>query len=93
MESQREPTIPSLVDRLPDPFGDDRPIFVQSEQHRPLEALWASDHDPHSTTKWSGGNPSLVMLFEVPSSGLDSSFNPLAACARIPLQSKTRRGI
>ena len=37
---------------------------------------------PHFTTKWIGGNPSLVLLFDVPASGLDSSLNPLAPCGR-----------
>src|SRR6516225_6450131 len=82
MESRREPAIPSLVDRLPDPFGDNRRIFIQSEQHRPLEALGASDEHPHSTTKWIGSNPALVLLFDVPAAGLDSRFNSLAACGR-----------
>ena len=34
----REHIILLLVDRLPDPFGNDRRIFVQREQHCPLEA-------------------------------------------------------
>jgi hypothetical protein len=78
----REHIILLLVDRLPDPFGDDRRILVQSEQHRPLEALWPSDDHPHSPTKCVGSNPALVLLFDVPASGLDSRFNPLAACGR-----------
>jgi hypothetical protein len=82
MDSRSEPTMLSFVDRLPDPLGDDGRIFVQSEQHGPLEALWAGDDHPHSTAKWIGGNPSLVLLFDVPTSSFDSSFNPLAACGR-----------
>ena len=66
-----EQTILSFVDRLPDPFGDDRRIFVESEQHRPLEALWPGDDHSHSTMKWIGSNPSLVLLFDVPSSSLE----------------------
>ena len=34
--------------------------FVQSEQHRPLEALLAGNDHPQSATKWIGGNPALV---------------------------------
>jgi hypothetical protein len=41
----------SLFDRLPDPFGNDRRIFIQSEQHCPLEALWPGDDHAYSTTK------------------------------------------
>jgi hypothetical protein len=78
----REPTIPSLVDRLPNPFADNRRIFVQSEQRRPLEALWPGDDHPHSAWKRIGSNPSLILLFDVPASGLVSRFNPLAACGR-----------
>ena len=83
----------SFVDRLPDPLGDDARIFVQSEQHGPLEALWAGDDHPHSTTKWIGSNPSLVLLFDVPASGLDSRFNSSRRVAGIPLQLKMIRGI
>jgi len=92
MESRREPTIPSFVDRLPDPFGNDRRIFVQSEQHCPLEALWASHNHPHSTTIWIGSNPSLVLLFDVPASGLDSSLNPLAVRGRDSLAVEDEKG-
>ena len=93
MDSRREPTILSFVDRLPDPFVDNRRVFVQSEQHRPLEALWASDDHPHPATKWIGSNPSLELLFDVPASSLDSSFNAFAAFGRDSLQSKTITGI
>jgi hypothetical protein len=93
MESQREPTIQSFVDRPPYPFGNDRWIFIQSEQHRPLEAPWASDDHPHSTTKWIRGNPSLVLFCDVPASGLDGSFNPLAACGRDSLAVENQQSI
>jgi hypothetical protein len=55
----------SLFNRLPDSLGDDRRIFVQSEQHRPLEALWASNDHPQCATKWISSNPALGLLFEV----------------------------
>ena len=92
MESRREPTILSLVDRLPDPLCDNRRIFVQSEQHRPLEALWGGDDHPHSASKWIGGNPPLLLLFDVPASSLDSSLNPLAACGRDSLAVEDEKG-
>jgi hypothetical protein len=76
----------SLFYRLPDPLGGHRRFFVQSEQHRPLKALWPGDDHAHSATKWIGSNPSLVSLFDVPASGL-------RRMAGIPLQSKTIRGI
>jgi hypothetical protein len=91
--ARREQTIALLVDCLPDPLGDDRRIFVQSEQHRPLEALGASDDHANSTAKWIGSNPALVLFVDVPASSLDSGFNPLAACGRDPLESKMIRGI
>jgi len=69
----------SLIDCLPDPCGDNRRICAEIEQDRSLEAMWAGDDHAHSTTKWIGSNPSLVLLFDVPASGLDSSLNPLAA--------------
>ena len=72
----------SLIYCLPDPLGDDRRIFVQSGQHRPLEALRPGDDHPHSASKWIGSNPSFVLLFDVPASSLDSSFNPLSTCGR-----------
>jgi hypothetical protein len=55
--------------------------------------LWPCDDHPYTASKWIGSNPSLLLLFDVPAFGLDSSFNPLAACGRVLLQSKTRRGI
>jgi hypothetical protein len=60
-------------------LGDNGRIFVQREQHGPLEALRPGDDHLHFTTEWIGSDPSLVLLFDVPASGLDSSFNLLAA--------------
>jgi len=44
--------------------------------------LWPCDDHPYTASKWIGSNPSLLLLFDVPAFGLDSSFNPLAACGR-----------
>jgi hypothetical protein len=72
----------SLVDCLPDPLGDDSRVFVQSELHRPLEALLPRDDQTYSAAKWIGSNPALVWLLDVPAPSLDSSFNLFAACGR-----------
>jgi hypothetical protein len=92
VESRRKPTILSFADCLPDRLGDNHRIFVQSEQHRSLEALWTGDDHPHSTTKWIGSNLSLVRLFHVLASSLDSSFNPLPACGRDSLAVENGKG-
>ena len=56
MDSRREPTILSFVDGLPDPFGDNRRIFVQSEKHGPFEA-----RGPVMTTRTPPGNGSAAI--------------------------------
>jgi hypothetical protein len=50
------------------------------------------DDHAHSTTKWIGSNPSLVLLFDVPASGLGNSFDPLAGCGRDCLAVENEKG-
>ena len=79
----------SLFDRLPDSLGDDRRIFVQSERHRPLEALWASNDHPHSASKWIDSNPAFVWLFDVLATG---PRQPLMAPGKVPAEHARRAG-
>ena len=70
----------SLFDRLPNPLGDDCRILVQSEQYHPLEALWASNDETHSATKWiSSIQPSYGSLTCLPPA-LHGRFDPFSPC-------------
>jgi hypothetical protein len=89
----REHIILLLVDRLPDPFGNDRRIFVQREQHCPLEALWAGDDTRTPPRNGSAAiHPSYCSLTCLPPASTAAAIRSRRV-AGIPLQSKTIRGM
>src|SRR5258708_29101756 len=78
------------VQRLPNALRDFGRIVVDSEDHGPLESLWARDEDTEATLERIGGDPRFMRAARMPTTRDHGRLNPLTTITRDAFDAEDR---